>query len=304
MIEANLNLVAKLQDLDSLWNPLDLAGSENALKSLLPEARQLTGKDQGYLIELMTLIAKAQALQQNLTESHALLKEAELLLNNEQTQFRVSAKIRWLLEKGRLHILEKTPSQARGHFAEAWTLAINSGEDFFAVDIAQMMATIEPPKIQQEWILQAIEIAEGSPMQKAKRWLGGLYTTLGWKLYDLRQFEKALETFQTALRQLKAYGTEREVFVAKWSTGKILRSLGKIEEALVIQKALLSELGIGGPRDGRLYEEIAECLQTLKRTSEAQLYFELAYRELSSDEWITDNQPLKLKRIKDLGKVK
>src|SRR6185312_882732 len=133
---------------------------------------------------------------------------------------------------------------------------------------------------------------------------GGLYTTLGWKLYDLRQFESSLQAFQKALSNHKVQGTPRETFVAQWSIGKVLRAMGKTEEALSIQKTLLAELGIGGERDGRLYEELAECLQTLRRTTEAQLYFELAYRELSSDEWVTDNQPLKLKRMKDLGKVK
>jgi tetratricopeptide (TPR) repeat protein len=183
-------------------------------------------------------------------------------------------------------------------------LSINSAEDYFAVEIAQLLAATEPQKAQQEWISRGIEIAENSPLPKSKRWLGGLYTSLGWKLYDLRQFESSLGAFQKALRHHKAQGTSREAFVAQWSIGKVLRATGKTEEALSIQKALLAELGIGGERDGRLYEELAECLQTLKRTTEAQLYFELAFRELSADEWIRDNQPVKLKRMKDLGKVK
>lgn len=297
-------LMGKLQDLDLIWDPMDPPASEIAFRALLDEARQLTGKPRSYVIELLALIARAEARQGKLAEALATLKEAELALDQEDAALRVSARIRWMIERGRLHLLEKTPSQARILFSEAWTLAINSGEDFFVVDIAQMMALLAESKSQQEWIVRAIEVAEKSPLPKTKRWLGSLYASLGWKLHDLRQYESSLTVFQRAMSHLKAHGSEREVFVAKWSVGKVLRDLGRVEEALAIQKALLAELGVGGKRDGRLYEEIAECLQALKRSSEAQLYFELAYRELSDDEWVSDNQPLKLKRMKDLGKVK
>jgi len=296
--------LTKFQDLDSIWNPLDAKSSVSTYRTLLEEAEKLQGGDRCHWIELLSLIARAEGFQKNFTEAHALLDQAEKLLNEKEAAYRVTARIRWLLEKGRLHIYEKTPSQARTFFSEAWTLAFNSGEDYFSVEIAQLMATTEPMKTQQDWIQRAIGIAENSPMPKTKKSLGNLYASLAWKLYDLRQYEKALEVFQKALRHLKANGTPREAFVAQWSIGKVLRTLGKTEEALAIQKVLVSELGLSGAKDGRLYEEVAECLQTLDRTTEAQLYFELAYKELSSDEWVTDNQPVKLKRMKDLGKVK
>lgn len=297
-------LDTQYQDLDLLWNPMDPPASEAKFRALLDNPTVLSGPDQSLAIELMALIARAEAIQGKVPEALATLAKARSLLDDSEASYQVSAQIRWMLERGRLYIREKTPSQAKLLLAEAWALAINSGEDFFVVDIAQMMATLQEPKSQQEWLNRAIEVAENSPFPKTKRWLGSLYTSLGWKLYNLRQFEQALATFQKALRHLKAQGTERETFIAKWSIGKVLRALGKTEEALATQKALLAELGIGGRRDGRLYEEVAECLQTLQRTTEAQLYFELAYRELSDDQWVSDNQPVQLKRMKDLGKVK
>jgi tetratricopeptide (TPR) repeat protein len=304
MKEDDLDLLNKFQNLDQLWDPTAVSSSEAAFQALLPDAQNLTGKNRSFLIQLLSLIGRSEAFLEKYTQARASLEQAEKLLEDEQAVYQVSAKIRWLIEKGRFHILEKTPSQAPKYFNEAWTLAIHSGEDYFAVEIAQLMASTEPQKSQLEWVVRAIEIAETSPLQKTKKWLGGLYTTLGWKFYDLRQFEKSLEALQKALRNLKAMGTPREAFVAQWSIGKILRALGRIEEALSIHRALLAELGIGGVRDGRLYEELAECLHALKHSTEAQLYFELAYRELSNDEWVKDNQPLKLKRLKDLGKVK
>jgi tetratricopeptide (TPR) repeat protein len=288
-------------DFDMLWNPLNLPASEAALRARFLATSGQTSSDRSANIEVLSLIARAESAQSRLSEAKTTLHQAQNLLSEEH---RVSAKIRWLLESGRISILEKTPSQARTAFAEAFTLASNSGEDYLAVEVAQMIATVEPQKTQQEWIMRAIGIAEISPQIEAKRWLGSLYTSLGWKLYDLRQYEKSLETFQKSLSHLKIHGSDREIFLAKWSAGKVLRTMNRTEEALAIQKGLLSELGIGGTKDGRLFEELAECLHTLKRESEAEIYFDLAYRELSNDEWVTDNQPVKLKRLKDLGKVK
>lgn len=304
MEEEYSRLLSQFCDLDLLWNPADTKGSEAAYRSLLSVGQKLTGRDRHHLVDLHSLIGRSQASQEKYSEAQASLDVAESLLDEQQDAYPVSARIRFLIETGRLHILSKTPSQAKGLFSEAWALSFNSGEDYFAVEIAQLMAATEPQKAQQEWVSRGIEIAENSPFPKAKRWLGGLYTSLGWKLYDLRQFDRSLAAFHKALRHYKAQGTAREASVAQWSIGRVLRALGKTEEALSIQKVLLSELQIGGERDGRLYEELAECLQTLKRTTEAQLYFELAYLELSADDWIKDNQPVKLKRMKDLGKVK
>jgi tetratricopeptide (TPR) repeat protein len=212
--------------------------------------------------------------------------------------------IQQLIEKGRQYIIDRTPSQARIVFVEAWNLARESGEDHYLVDVAQQMAIIEPQKTQQEWIRKAIDVAESSSQEKARQQLGNLYTSLAWKLFDLRQFEKALSTFETSLTYLREQNAVRDIFVVRWSMGKVLRAMNRFEEALKIQQTLLSEIGIGGAPDGRVFEELAECLQALHKEKEAEPYFALAYLELSSNEWIADNQPVKLKRLKDLGKVK
>ncbi|MGK5083273.1 hypothetical protein WDW37_08195 [Bdellovibrionota bacterium FG-1] len=294
----------KLMDLDQLWNLAEPQVAEASYRGLLAAAESLSGPDRGYLVDLYTQIARAEAAQGKALEAHFSLEKAQHLLEEQETDYRVSVKIRWLLETGRLNVLERTPSQARPHFVQAWTLAINSGEDYLAVDLALMMAAIEPQKVQQEWIMRAIQLVENSSQNRVKRWLGSVYSALGWKQFGLRQYEAALAVFQKALGHLKIHGSKREVFVAQWSIGKVLRVMGRLDEALVIQHTLLSEQGLGGTRDGRLFEELAECLQTLKRSDEAQPYFGLAYQELSIDPWVVDNQPVALKRLKELGKVK
>lgn len=48
--------------------------------------------------------------------------------------------------------------------------------------------------------------------------------------------------------------------VARWCVARVLRSLGRIEEALAQQWALLDEGMAAGEADGYVHEEIGECL--------------------------------------------
>src|SRR5688572_27221811 len=95
------------QDLDALWDHRDPAGSEAAFRALMPNARLLGTRERSSLIELLSLIARAQGVQGRFREAHATLEEARQLLEENEATYRVSAKIRWLLERGRLQILEK-----------------------------------------------------------------------------------------------------------------------------------------------------------------------------------------------------
>ncbi len=298
-----------LREPSAFWDPSDLARTESELRAQLSAAEAASPGDATRMIGLLAWLARARGQQRDFAGARESLGRAESLLGSEPETpadtARVSSRVRYLIERGRLHILERTPSQAKMLFSEAWTLSVESGEDHFCVEIAQLMAESEPQKSQFAWIERAIRIAEDSAHPRTREWLGSLYMALGWKFFDLRQYDDALTAFDKALSHFRAReGKQQEAFVARWSIGKVLRVSGRTETALEIQQALFAELGIGGRRDGRLYEELAECLQTLKRATEAQLYFELAYRELSGDEWVNDNQPVQLKRLKDLGKVK
>ncbi|MBC7692718.1 MAG: hypothetical protein H7222_13230 [Methylotenera sp.] len=294
----------RASDLESLWNPANVAESENRYQEMLAESDRMIGADRSFYIEVLTQLARAQSVQGNLPAAKVTLKKAETLLGDPEMTFRVGAKIRFLLEMGRFQVLEKTPSQARAHFLQAWTLASNSGEDFFAIDAAQMMASVEPQKLKKEWTLKALQLAETSPQAKAKQCQGALYTTLGWIQFEVRQFQEALGFFRKAISFTQAEANPKKTIVAKWAVARTLRALNLIEEALDIQNDLLAEADRLHIKDGYVYEELAECLQSLKRAGEAQVYFDMAYRELSQVEWLTDNSPARIKRLKDLGKVK
>jgi tetratricopeptide (TPR) repeat protein len=61
--------------------------------------------------------------------------------------------------------------------------------------------------------------------------------------------------------------------IAKWCVARELRALGRVEEALACQRALLAELDRASERDGYVFEEIGECLRALGREGEAEPYF-------------------------------
>ncbi|MGZ3709170.1 MAG: tetratricopeptide repeat protein, partial [Bdellovibrionota bacterium] len=277
--------------------------TERQLHELLYQARALEKRDLSREIELTALLARSQGLQGKLDDARGNIKKAEQMLEGAES-YRVSAKICFLIEKGRLMILEKIPSQARPLFAEAWQLAGNSGEDYFRIEAAQLLAAIEPQKVQKEWILKALALSETSPQPRARRCQGSLFATLGWMQFEMRQYDTALGTFQKALSCIQAEALPRKRIVAKWAIARTLRALNRVDEALEMQKDLLAEAERTNMKDGYVYEELAECLQTLKKTTEAQVYFDLAYRELSKNEWLADNKAERIKRLKGLGKVK
>ncbi len=291
-------------DLETVWNPLDLTKTEREYRDLLMAVKEQNDVDHSREAEILSQIARALAAQNHCMEARLLLQEAERIVEEFSASCSIQAKIRVFLEKGRLCVQEKTPSLARQHFSQAWALSVQAKEDYFVVDVAQMMAAIDTPKMQQEWIKKAIEVAETSAQEKTKKFLGTLYSIHAQKLNDLHQYDAALEVFQKAGEALMREGSKQEAFHAKFAAGKVLRFLKRFEEALQVQKKLLEELRSEGSSSGRVFEEVAECYNELKQADQAQVYFELAYRDLSSSEWVKDDQPLRLKRLKELGKVK
>lgn len=303
-------------DLDQMWDFSHPDWTEVRFREVLTSMSAVADASPSLKIELLSQIARAQGLQSKFIEAEATLVECGAFLENNAEACHIRAKIRFLLERGRILYLAKTPARAHALLLESWTLATKSHEDFLAIDAAQMIALIESPKDQKNWTLKALDLAENSTEPRAKQWLGALYSSLGWHYYELRQYDKALELFNKALFRLEGeLNTSlsksiedatlmKRIVMAKWAVGKTYRVQGKLADALKIQEELFAELSRSGSKDGFVYEEMAECLTSLKRANEAELYFEFAYAELSKDEWLTDNKPDRIKRLKTLGKVK
>lgn len=280
-----------LPDFSSLWDYDDPEESERRFRELLPAAR--ASGDASYLAELLTQIARAEALQRRFDDAHRTLDEAEALLPAAADR----ARIRYVLERGRVYNSSNRRDEAREYFLIAFQLAEKQAEDFYAVDAAHMMAIVEPPEGSLEWNLRAIDLADKSADPRARGWLGSLYNNLGWTYHALGRYEDALATFQHGLEWQQQAGKLREARIAAWTVARTLRSLGRYEEALQRQR----ELDSAGESDGYVQEELGECLLELGREEEARDYFRRAYALLSQDPWLKDSEPDRLERLARLG---
>jgi tetratricopeptide (TPR) repeat protein len=282
-----------LPDFDSLWDYSNPAATETKFLELLPQFPE----DDPARLELLTQIARTQGLQREFNDAHLTLDQVENQLSIESSR----ARVRYLLERGRVFNSSKHPDEARPFFEQALTMAQELKEDFYTVDAAHMLAIVADPASSLDWNLSAIQMAESSADEKARGWLGSLYNNTGWSYHDMGDFESALKIFEKAESYFGEVRRADRLRIAKWTVARCLRSMNRIDEALSKQMALKAEFDSIGESDGYVDEEIGECLLLLKRENEAKPYFAKAYELLSQDKWMMENDAERMKRIKELG---
>lgn len=288
--------MAVQRDFDKLWNYDDPAGTEAKFRELLPKAEK--GKDKEYYIELLTQLARTQSLQRKFDEAHEILDKAMKMLKPEH----IVPRIRFMLERGRTYNSSKVYDKAHELFLAAYMQADKYEEDNLAIDAVHMLGIVDKGDESLKWNELAIQMAEDTEDEKARGWLGALYNNTGWTYHDMGEYDKALELFERNV----IWHTERksgmQLYIAKWSVARCLRSLGRTEEALKMQMDLRGkDSEMYSCEDGYNAEEIAECLHALGRAEEAKPYFKRAYEQLSKDIWVHENDKEKLERLKTLG---
>ncbi len=281
-----------MTDLPDLKTLLDFdkpGESEQALRALLAHHEG----DLESELALMTQIARAQGLQEHFAEAHQTLDEVEQRLTDETPV----ARVRLLLERGRLYNMAGDKEKARPYFEQAWELGQEIGELGLAVDAGHMLGIVEVPDT--AWSLKAIELAENTNDEEARYWLPRLYNNIGWTYHERGDYEEALVAFQKALRLFEQQEDPVRTRRARWAVARTLRSLQRYSDAHAVQSQLHDE----GAVDGYVEEELGECLLALGRGEEAQPHFERAYGILSQDEWLVQNQPKRIDRLRSLSQT-
>ncbi len=284
-------------DFESLWNYSKPAETEAAFRALLPAAED--AEDAEYRLQLKTQIARTLGLQRRFDAAHVLLDEVAAA-TDENTPV---AGLRLLLERGRAHNSGGSPDEAHPLFEEAWRAGVALGEDFYAVDAAHMLAIVSSGDEVLAWNQRALEHAEASEDPRARRWRASLCNNIGWTHHAAGRHTEALESFQRALDAFEEQGKPQRIRIARWSVARALRSLGRVEEALVQQQSLHQEQQRLSPpeEDPYVREELGECLLALGRTHEARPHFAAAWEMLSQDVGLSEREPDRLERLRELA---
>ena len=278
-------------NIDALWDYGDPFASEQRFRAALDTASA------AQQLELQTQIARTLSLRRRFDEAHLLLDAVQ-----PRASTTPAVQVRYLLERGRTFNSSGQREAARSLFDQAFAQAQAAGLDALAVDAAHMVAiTHAASAAAVEWNRRAIDLARASPDPQARRLLPAMLNNSAWDLHDMGRPAEALPLFEQALAEWTARGRPQQVMVAEWAVARCLRSLGRHDDALARQRALLAEHRRAGSSDGYVNEEIAENLLALGRADEAQPEFAAAAQLLAQDEGLAQAQPQRLARLRHLG---
>jgi tetratricopeptide (TPR) repeat protein len=274
---------------DDLWDFEDPKASVPRLRAAASSAASAYVRD-----VWLTQVARALGLQRRFDEA------LEILGAPPTDDPEVAVRRR--LERGRVfNTRGDGAAAARPEFEAAHDLASRNGLEHLAVDALHMIAIVVPSDEQGEWHDRAIAAAEAATDPRARQWLASLYNNAGWTRFDLGHPDEALRLFEMALAERLRIGKEREIVIARWTVGRALRALGRIDEAFAIQQDLVPSAAGGGADDPYVEEELAECLLALGRAAEAGPHFAAAAAALGADESFVANEPERLARLRDLA---
>ena len=249
---------------------------------------------------IQTQIARTYSLELEFVSAHSLLDEVEKSLDSIQSP---ELEIRYYLERGRTYNSSKALDKAKECFLKAIEIANLHKEDFLEVDALHMMGIAEEnPAKQVEWNEKAISIAESSTNVETKNWVGSLLNNTGWTIFNMKNYDHALEIFEKVLAFRKEEGKPEGIAIAMWCIARTLRSLNNIDQALELQLEI-QKYRIANKLTKGCYnfEELGELYLLKNMKKESQEYFKEAYSILSQDKWLTMNEPQRLERIKQLA---
>ena len=261
-------------------------------------------------LQILSQIALAQAMQQKFALAHQTLNQAQRLL---EPQYKL-AKVRLLLERGRVYHQSDKLDQALSFFIQSYDLAKLSPEfDFHTVNAAHMIAIVEKnveDKI--KWNKRAIRLAENSSDQRCHAWLGPLFNNLAQNYLEAERYSEAKQSFEKCKTLAEERGDQIVIRGAVWGIARSLRSLGQLDTALEMQSVLLKEYEkiskekvlptelIRNQR-GVVYEELAEIYLAKNNNDKCHEYARLAYDDFSKDSWMKKLYPQRIERMQRLS---
>jgi tetratricopeptide (TPR) repeat protein len=244
------NQPQSLPEFDTLWDYAQPAETERKFRQILPTAQ--ASNDPSYLAQLLTQIARTQGLQGRFDDAHATLDGVLAILRDNLKL----ARVRYLLERGRVFNSSGKPAQAMPLFVEAAEMATREKLSRYAIDAVHMMAIVDPdPRKQVEWNLKGIAMAQDDPSQRG--WLWSLYNNIAESHALLNENQIALDYILKLIEYQQSRG-EVDPYTLK-DKARFLRLTGHAEQALSIIEPLAKK----DPQDKWFAEELAATRQSL-----------------------------------------
>ena len=215
-------------EIDVLWLPGDpIASAERlAAAAAVPDRSELVRA------ELQTQRARALGQQGR-------IEEAEALLDSLEPAYGV-LEVRVLLERGRLSVAAGAPEEATPLLEAALRAARRDGDTALSIETALALAEWDRPHTEQ-WIEEGLSDLSGADDPRTLRWGVVLHDLHGWARLEAGDAAAALVSFEDAVEYAEEYGTLDQRFAAQWGRGRALRELGRIDEALTLQRRLAAE---------------------------------------------------------------
>jgi tetratricopeptide (TPR) repeat protein len=251
-----------------LWDFDDLDGTWERFEQAL--GRQTSAAERA---EVLTQLSRVQGLRGNLAAADRLLDQAETAAVDSPR-----ARVRVLLERGRVRRSGGDRQGALPLFAAAFHLATDTAEEALAADAAHMAALTAADRSEMAaWTLRGLALAEDATDPDTRYWLGPLLNNLGWALFDAGQYQEALGAFQRAL-DARERDPKRpaEIQIARYAVAKTLLVLGRPAAAAALLEAAVAWTMTVGQPDGWFHEELAHAYAALGRDADARQQARLA----------------------------
>ncbi|WP_022887802.1 tetratricopeptide repeat protein [Agromyces italicus] len=227
------------QLIDRLWDFADPGASAERFRELASDASQ-TAHTRAVM---QTQLARAIGLLGRRDEALAELDDVVGALpvdDDEPGALLAELRARVAIERGRLLAADGRPADAVPELTRGVREAAIAGSTFLVLDALHMLA-LHDVGHEEEWATEGFDVLDGARDPRVLRWGVALHNNLGWTLHDSGRLTGALMQFEEAARAAEAYGTAEQRHVARWSVARCLRSLGRTDEALGLQRALAAE---------------------------------------------------------------
>jgi tetratricopeptide (TPR) repeat protein len=238
------------QMIDRLWDFSDPAASEERFRAAADDDTHTAH----VRAVMATQLARALGIQGRAAEALELLDSVASvgIPAGEPERDAAEVRARVAIERGRILAAADRRSEAVPVLTHGVREAALAGSPFLVLDALHMLA-LNDAGHEEEWAAEGFDVLAGSRDPRVLRWGVALHNNLGWTMHDGGRAEAALAQFELAVEAADRYGTAEQQHVARWSVARCLRTIGRTDEALDLQK----ELARAHPDDPYVQSELA-----------------------------------------------